>query len=138
MTRILLVGYDPQTEDFSEPGRPPGLTAEKIEAGIKWGMEQMRQRGWEVDVCLIQFQETAETAGATVERQLRSAAYDCVVIGGAIRLPNNYLVFEAVINAVHRAAPAASIAFNSRPEESADAAGRWLTTRTKRPGATMT
>lgn len=37
MTRILLVGYDPQTEDFSAPGRPPGLTAEKIEAGIKLG-----------------------------------------------------------------------------------------------------
>ena len=35
MNRILLVGYDPQTEDFSEPGRPPGVGAEKIEAGIE-------------------------------------------------------------------------------------------------------
>jgi len=127
MTRILLVGYDPETEDFSEPGRPPGLNAEKIEAGIAFGVEQMRQRGWEVDVCKIRSQETAESAGSIVERQTKSAAYECVVIGGGIRLPNNYLVFEAVINAVHRAAPSASIAFNSRPEESADAAGRWLT-----------
>ena len=133
MTRILLVGYDPQTEDFSEPGRPPGLTAEKIEAGIEFGVEQMRKRGWEVDVCKIRFQETAQTAGPIVERQLKSAAYDCVVIGGGIRLPMNYLVFEAVINAVHRAAPAAAIAFNSGPEESADAAGRWLTTGQNRP-----
>jgi hypothetical protein len=51
MTRILLVGYDPETEDFSEPGRPPGLSAEKIEASIEFGVEQMHQRGWEVDVC---------------------------------------------------------------------------------------
>jgi hypothetical protein len=31
-----------------------------------------------------------------------------------------------VINAVHKAAPAAAIAFNTRPEDSADAAPRWL------------
>jgi hypothetical protein len=68
-----------------------------------------------------------------IEDKLRSAAYDCVVIGGGIRLPNNYLVFEAVINAVHRAAPTASIAFNSGPEESAEAAGRWLTTGQNHP-----
>lgn len=37
MTRILLVGHDPEAEDFSEPGRPPGLTAGKIQAGIKFG-----------------------------------------------------------------------------------------------------
>jgi hypothetical protein len=35
-------------------------------------------------------------------------------------------MFEAVINAVHRAAPDAAIAFNTRPEDSADAAARWL------------
>lgn len=129
MTRILLIGYDPETVDFSDPARPPGLNAEKIQAGIKFGVEQMRERGWEVDVCEIRFQETAETAGIIVERQLRSAAYDCVVIGGGVRLPNNYLVFEAVINVVHRGAPGAAIAFNSGPEDSADAAGRQLMTK---------
>jgi hypothetical protein len=35
------------------------------------------------------------------------------------------LLFEAVINAVHRAAPSAFIAFNTRPEDTADAAARW-------------
>ena len=133
MTRILLVGYDPQTEEFSAPDRPPGLTREKIEAGIKFGLEQMRERGWEVGVCLIPFQDTPETAGTLVERQLRSAAYDCVVIGGGVRIPSAYLVFEAIINAVHRAAPDASIALNSGPEDSADSAARGLTTRQNRP-----
>lgn len=132
MVRILQVGYDPKTEDFSEPGRPPGLNAEKIEAGIEFGVEQMRHRGWQVDVCRIPFQETPETVAARVERYLRSAAYDCVVIGGGIRLPGNYLVFEAVINAVHRGAPTAAIALNSGPEESAEAVGRRLT-----PGQTQ-
>ena len=53
MTRILLLGYDPETEDFSDPARRPGLSSEKIQAGF--GVEQMRARGWEVDVCLIRF-----------------------------------------------------------------------------------
>ena len=69
-----------------------------------------------------------ETAGPNVERRLKAQAYDCVVIGAGIRLPPHSLsMFEAVINAVHRAAPdAAAIAFNTRPEDSADAAARWL------------
>ena len=125
MSRILLIGYDPQTEDFSD--RPPGQTAEKIQRGIEFGLEQMRARGWEVDVSLIRFQDPPETVGAQVDRQLRTGAYDCVVIGGGVRLPKSYLVFEAIINAVHRAAPAAAIAFNSGPEDSAISAERGLT-----------
>jgi hypothetical protein len=62
-----------------------------------------------------------------VERRLKAQAYDCVVIGVGIRLPPHSLsMFEAVINAVHRAALNAAIAFNTRPEDSADAAARWL------------
>jgi hypothetical protein len=68
-----------------------------------------------------------ETAGPDVERRLKAQTYDCVVIGAGIRLPPHSLsMFEAVINAVHRAAPDAAIAFNTRPEDSADAAARWL------------
>ena len=36
------------------------------------------------------------------------------------------LLFEMLINAVHKAAPWASIAFNTRPEDTADAAARWV------------
>ena len=68
-----------------------------------------------------------ETAGPHVEQRLEAKTYDCVVIGAGIRLPPHSLsMFEAVINAVHRAAPDAAIAFNTRPEDSADAAARWL------------
>jgi hypothetical protein len=34
MTRVLLVGYDPETVDFSDPALPPGMIVEKIRAGI--------------------------------------------------------------------------------------------------------
>ena len=125
MTRVLFVGYDPETVDFTDPALPPGLTAEKIHAGIAAAMKQFAERGWEADLGLIQ---PDETAVATVERQLAAKSYDCVVIGAGVRLPPRGLtLFEAVINAVHKAAPGAAIAFNTRPDDSADAAARWLT-----------
>ncbi len=134
MTRILLVGYDPETVDFSDPALPPGMSAEKIRAGIAVALKQFDERGWEADVGFIR---PDETAGPTVEHQLASKSYDCVVIGAGVRLPPRRLAFfEAVINAVHKAAPGATIAFNTRPDDSADAAARWLPVghRTVKPG----
>jgi len=124
MTQVLFVGQQPETVDFTDPILPPGTNAEKIHAGIALALEHMAERGWRADLCLIQ---PDETAGPEVERTLTAQAYDCVVIGAGIRLPPRSLsMFEAVINAVHRAAPGAVIAFNTRPEDSADAAARWL------------
>ena len=124
MVRVLLVGYDPETVDYSDPALPPGMNAEKIRDGISLAMKQLTDRGWRGDLCLIR---PDEVAVRTVERQLASANYNCVVIGAGVRLPPKGLVlFEAVINAIHRGAPAAAIAFNTRPEDSAEAAARWL------------
>jgi hypothetical protein len=123
MARVLLVGYDPETVDYSNPALPPGMSADKISIGLALALKQMTERGWEVDLCLIR---PDEMAGKSVERHLASATYACVVIGAGVRLPPQGLaLFEAVVNAVHRAAPAAAIAFNTRPEDSADAAARW-------------
>ena len=124
MTRVLFVGQQPETVDFTDPMLPPGMNAEKIHAGIALALKQMAERGWHADLCLLR---PDETAGPDVERRLKAQTYDCVVIGAGIRLPPHSLsMFEAVINAVHRAAPDAAIAFNTRPEDSADAAARWL------------
>jgi hypothetical protein len=123
MTRILFVGQDPETVDFSDPALPPGFNAEKIHAGIAVAMRQMTERGWDADLCLV---KPDATAPLTLGTQLATRRYDCVVIGGGIRIPpNSLLLFEALINAVHKAAPNAAIAFNTRPEDTADAAGRW-------------
>jgi hypothetical protein len=68
-----------------------------------------------------------ETAGPATEHLLASKSYDCVVIGAGVRLPPRGLaLFETVINAIRKAAPGAAIAFNTRPDDSADAAARWL------------
>src|SRR3954471_8915004 len=103
MARVLLLGLDPETVDYSDPALPRGMTAEKVHAGIAVAMKQFAERGWEADVCLI---STDETAGPAVECQLAPKSCDCVVIGGGVRLPLSGLqLFEVVINAVRKAAP---------------------------------
>ena len=124
MKRVLFVGQTPETVDFSDPALPPNFNAEKIHAGIAVAMRQMTDRGWQADLCLV---DPGPTAGPTVERQLSTETYDCVVIGGGIRIPpKSLLLFETLINAARKAAPNAAIAFNTRPEDTADAAARWL------------
>lgn len=124
MTRILFVGQQPETVDFSDPALPPGFNAEKINAGIKVAVSKIAERGWHGDLCMV---PPDETAGPMIRKQLSSADYDCVVIGGGLRLPpKSLLLFEIVVNAVHQAAPDAAIAFNTHPEDTADAAARQL------------
>lgn len=122
--RVLFVGQQPETVDFSDPAIPPGFDAAKIHAGIAVGMQQMADRGWNADLCLVR---PDESATAVLERQLATVTYDCVVFGAGIRIPpNSLLLFEQLLNAVHKAASSASIAFNTAPPDTADAAARWL------------
>jgi hypothetical protein len=124
MKQVMLVGLDPATVDFSDPALPPGMSAEKIHAGVKVALADMAGRGWQAENCFI---NPDETAVPTVERRLAEGRYDCVVIGAGVRLPPGRLVlFEALVNAIHRAAPGAAVAFNTRPEDTGAAAARWI------------
>jgi hypothetical protein len=110
--------------DFTDPTLPPGFNAEKINAGIVLGVKKIEEHGWKGDTCMI----TPDAAGsAMLEKALTSANYDCVVIGGGLRLPPKSLaLFETVVNIIHKAAPNAAIAFNTQPADTADAAARQL------------
>jgi hypothetical protein len=61
------------TNLFSNSALPPGMSIEKIRAGVALALKQMTDRGWEGDVCYIR--------PDGVERHLASANYACVVIG---------------------------------------------------------
>lgn len=127
MTKVLLVGLVPEAVDYTDPTLPPGMSAEKVHAGIAVAMKGFADRGYEADVGMIL---PDETAVPTLESQLAAKKYDCVVIGGGVRLPPRHLgLFEALIHTIHRSAPDAAIAFNTRPDDSADAAARGLELR---------
>src|SRR5258708_1531751 len=101
MTRILFVGQKPETVDFSDPSLPPGFDAEKINAGIAVGVRKIEERGWQAETCMI----TPDAAGESMlKHALKNANYDCVVIGGGLRLPPKSLtLLETVVNVIHKA-----------------------------------
>src|ERR1700678_4614722 len=75
MKRVVLIGLDPATVDFSDPALPPGMTAEKIHAGVKLALADFAARGWHAQNCFI---NPDKTAVPTVERCLAGHVYDCV------------------------------------------------------------
>jgi hypothetical protein len=124
LTKVLLAGLEPETVDFSDPAIPPGMDAAMIRMGIGMAVQSCEARGWKIELCLFPPDETAETI---IAQSLAGGDVDVVVIGAGVRLPpRNLQLFERVVNAIHRAAPGAAIAFNSNPQDSADAAARWL------------
>lgn len=124
MTRVLFVGQKPETVDYSDPSLPPGFDAQKIQAGIDIAEATMTERGWQGDLCMI---APDDSGIAMLAARLAKVTYDCVVIGGGLRLPPKSLpFFERVVNTVHRGAPQAAIAFNTRPQDTAEVAARWI------------
>src|ERR1044071_8252239 len=110
---VLVVGLDPTLIDFSDPGYPPGMNAEKVFAGVKASEDELTRLGYDVQTCLIDFGETAE---AVTQSQLERRPFDCVMIGAGVRLPpNNFLLFEKLINVAHEYAPQAKLCFNTMP-----------------------
>ena len=121
---VLVVGLDPRLIDFSQPGYPPGLDAEKVFAGIKSSEEMLTSLGYNVQTCLTDFGETAESV---VEFDLKQKPWDCVMIGAGVRLvPSNFLLFEKLVNVVHEHAPQAKICFNQMPADIGESVKRWV------------
>jgi len=118
---VLAIGLDPAFVDLSVM---PGYTAEMVRAYLLSQVNRIATFGHEVQSCLI---DTGDTAEQVVEAALRGRRFDCVVIGAGLREPPELLLlFEKVLNLVHRLAPAAAIAFNANPTDTAEAAERWL------------
>lgn len=114
--RVLVIGIDPV--------RIPGWDPEPVVAAIARGQSRFGEHGIEADLCLVAPGEGAE---AEIIEALTRTAYACVVVGGGIRKHEPLLeLFEKVVNLVRLHAPDAAIAFNSTPEDTADAALRWL------------
>jgi hypothetical protein len=121
---VLVVGLDPTLIDFTQPGYPPGLDAEKVFAGIKSSEEMLTGLGYNVQTCLTDFGDTAE---AVVEYDLKQKPWDCVMIGAGVRtVPSNFLLFEKLVNVVHEHAPQAKMCFNQLPADIGESVKRWV------------
>ncbi|ASG22926.1 hypothetical protein [Nitrospirillum viridazoti] len=123
--RILIVGQDPDTVDFTAPGIIPGMTADKVRAGVTASKQSLEGQGYSCDNLYVQ--PAPAVAETEVAAALSRATYDVVVIGAGIRNPPaNLILLETVLNTIHRVAPHSRIAFNTRPDDTDAAAVRWL------------
>ena len=121
---VLMVGLDPTLIDFSKPGYPQGMTTEKVFAGLKSSEDELTRLGYRVQICLIDFGETAE---AVLQSELQEKPWDCIMIGAGLRTnPDNFLLFEKVVNVAHQYGPRAKLCFNTMPSDTPDAVKRWL------------
>ena len=124
--RVLVVGLEPTLIDFSAPEYADYLDmdAARVSAGLKAAEDSLKQLGFDVQMCLTDFGDTAEEV---VKACLDRERFDCILIGAGIRaIPGNFLLFEKLINVVHTNAPRARICFNTIPTDTADAVLRWL------------
>ena len=121
---VLVIGLDPTLIDFSQPGYAPGMNAAKVLAGLKSSEDELTRLGYSVQMCLTDFGETAE---AVVQSVLKQKRFDCILIGAGVRAnPNNFILFEKLINVVHAHAPQAKLCFNTVPSDTAEAVKRWI------------
>lgn len=117
--QVLVIGLDPY--------RVPGpWDPEPVADAIEVGMARLADDGIDAEACLIGL-DGSDDIEARIIAALHTRRWDCVVVGGGIRQPEEQLdLFESIVNLVHRHAPGAEIAFNSTPQDILDAVGRRL------------
>ena len=123
---VVIIGLDPSLIDFSSSDFAPfpGLTAEKVRAGITAAEEGLKALGYDAQHCLVDFGQTAE---AVVTAVLQKHRFDCILIGAGVRdVPSNLILFEKLINVIHGHAPDSKICFNTSPSDTLDALRRWI------------
>lgn len=119
-TAVLVVGLLPERANLSSF---PGLTVEKLKAGLNAVIKELRALGFEAALCSIP--PEAEPAEAIVTADLARLTPGIVLIGAGVRtVPEHFLLFERLINLVHRQAPQARIGFNTRPDDTVQAVQR--------------
>jgi hypothetical protein len=122
--RILVVGLHPDYVDFSKVP-VPGLNPATLMAGLNAENAKLAGLGYDVEMCLI---DDGATAESVVAETLARGDFDGIMVGAGLRrLPEHFLLFEKLINVVHRHAPASlKICFNTEPTDTAEAVRRWM------------
>ncbi|MCW2494651.1 hypothetical protein [Jatrophihabitans sp.] len=119
--RVLVIGLDPR--------RVPGdWDPEPVVEAIAAGFARFVEHDVGVQPCLVGL-DGSDDIPAVITAALKATDWECVVVGGGLRVGDEQVqLFEQVINLVRRHAPDAAIAFNSSPNDTFDAAARWIDT----------
>jgi hypothetical protein len=121
MKPILIVGLVPALARYD---LFTDWTAERVTAVLAEQGRRLAELGYAPEPLYLTFEDDVD---ARLAERMAGKDYGCVVIGAGVRLPPDQLVFfERLVNAVHRHAPGARIAFNTNPGDTVDAVLRWV------------
>jgi len=99
--------------------------AAKVHAAVEAESAKLGSLGYSVKALLV---DDGKTAEAVLTDALTNSEYDCIMVGTGLRVvPSYLLLFEKLINVVHRHTPASTkLCFSSNPSDTAEAVGRWV------------
>merc|ERR1719188_1796010 len=110
--KALITGFT------SPPGGqgPGGLTKEKLQAILAQQNEELAKKGVSPTTLLFEKTLSNDEIAAKLVESLASNEFDVVSIGAGVRTyPEYMLLFEKLVNVVHKHAPGARIAFDTGP-----------------------
>lgn len=122
MAKILIVGEDPAS--LKPQDLPPGVTPRGILQALNDARGALQSQGHDAQILLT---TSAERIADELAEAVRGRRFDVLVIGAGLRtLPPMATHFERLMNAIREHAPDARLAFNSKPDDTAEAAERQL------------
>lgn len=117
---VIVIGLDPAVIDFTEDAyrAHPDLNAQMLHDALDHDRKILEDAGFNVELCMI---DLGETADETVTARLAGGLFDFIALGAGLRLNReNTLLFERIINIVHRKAPGATLCFNTSAKDTAE------------------
>jgi hypothetical protein len=121
----LLVPRPPSVQRPLDPDPRHHGPAAKVRAAVEADNAKLESLGYSVTSLYV---DDGKTAEATLTKALANGGYDCIMIGAGLRIvPPYFLLFEKLIDIIHRHAPASTkLCFNTNPTDTADAVQRWV------------
>lgn len=120
MSKVLIVGFDPHKIAF---GPERGLTSEGVAATGQATTDKLLTLGHEVESWLIGPNDDEKSL---VELLSQRRFYIILIAAGLRGLPEDTLLFETVMNVIHRHGRSAALCFNGRPDNALDAILRYV------------
>lgn len=125
MAAILIIGEDPKS--IAPEDLPPGVTPETIRKALNGARESLQGQGHQAQIL---WTTSVERIADELANAVHGRDYDVLVIGAGLRmLPPMAAHFELLMNAIREHAPHARLAFNAKPDDTAEAAERQLANR---------
>ncbi|MFT3697842.1 MAG: hypothetical protein QM831_32175 [Kofleriaceae bacterium] len=118
MKQVLIIGFD--------PAQIPGYDPAPVLAAFK-ASDQLFEAA-KVGYRWCTFGLDPDAALTAIEQCFAAnETYDCIIIGGGIRKPDDCVaLFEKIVAKLRELAPTTPFAFNTNPTTCLDAALRWI------------